>query len=64
MNTSLEEIEVYSAIVFYASLKTIADILSYIKNFTDAKLIFDKRSVDKIYVTKTDPRTPRKENPK
>ena len=64
MSSSLEQIEVYSAIVFYAKLKTAADIMAYIKNFTDARVLFDKRSVEKLFITNKDPRKEKEEDSK
>lgn len=54
--TSIDEFEVFYGIVLFGSVKTIADVKAYIKNFSEAKIVFDKTSPVKLFVTDKDPR--------
>ena len=56
MSEDLGKLECYLGIVVFSSVKTQEDILNYVRQFTDAKLIFDKRAIEHLYITPVDPR--------
>lgn len=54
--SSISEFEVFYGIVLFGRVKTLSDIKNYIRNFSDAHIVFDKTSPLKLFVTEKDPR--------
>lgn len=52
----LEEFEGFFALVVFGKLKHLAQLRDYALNFCDIKLVFDKTSPVKLYITDCDPR--------
>lgn len=53
---SFEEFEGYYAIVIFGQFKALVQLRDYAKNFCDVKLVFDKSSPAKLFITDVDPR--------
>lgn len=54
--TDLADVECFHGIVYYGKLKTSADILNYIRQFCDVKIIFEKKALEHLYICSHDPR--------
>jgi hypothetical protein len=57
--SKIENLDCFFGLVLYGSVKHQQEILEYIKNFSDLKVIFDKRSIDHLYICFEDPRKPK-----
>jgi hypothetical protein len=52
----LSELEVFYACVLFGKYKDIADIIDYIKNFSNVKVVFDKKAPYKLFIIEKPPR--------
>jgi hypothetical protein len=55
-NKAIEEFEGFFALVVFGKFKNLAQLRDYAINFCDVKLVFDKTSPAKLFITDTDPR--------
>lgn len=54
-----ENLKCFFGIISYGSIKSQQELLEYLRRNTDLKLIFDKRSIDHLYICFEDPRKPK-----
>ena len=54
--SEIENLNCFFGLVLYGSVKHQQTILEYIEKFSDLKVIFDKRSIDHLYICFEDPR--------
>jgi len=52
----LVEMELFYAVVLYGKYRDIAQVIDYIKHFSDVKVVFDKKAPFKLYITEKPPR--------
>jgi hypothetical protein len=52
----LGEVEIFYACVLFGKYKAIVDITDYIKNFSDVKIVFDKKAPYKLFITEKPPK--------
>jgi hypothetical protein len=52
----LGEVEIFYGCVLFGKYKDIVDIIDYIKNFSDVKIVFDKKAPYKLFITEKLPK--------
>jgi hypothetical protein len=52
----LGEVEIFYGCVLFGKYKDIVDIMDYIKNFSDVKIVFDKKAPYKLFITEKPPK--------
>jgi hypothetical protein len=52
----LGEFEVFYACVLFGKYKDIADIIDYVKHFSNIKIVFDKKAPYKLFITEKPPK--------
>jgi hypothetical protein len=52
----LGEVEIFYGCVLFGKYKDIADIIDYVKNFSDVKIVFDKKAPYKLFITEKPPK--------
>jgi hypothetical protein len=53
---SFEEFEGFYGLVVFGKFKALAQLRDYAQNFCEIKLVFDKSSPCKLFITDVDPR--------
>jgi len=52
----LGEFEVFYACVLFGKYKDIADIIDYVKHFSNIKIVFDKKAPYKLFIAEKPPK--------
>ncbi|MCS7125189.1 MAG: hypothetical protein NZ932_07255 [Candidatus Bathyarchaeota archaeon] len=52
----LADLELFYAVVLYGKFRDIAQVIDYIKNFSDVKIVFDRKAPFKLYITEKPPK--------
>ncbi|MEM3706012.1 MAG: hypothetical protein QXX59_08915 [Candidatus Bathyarchaeia archaeon] len=56
MKEELAEMELFYAVVLFGKYRDIAQVIDYIKHFSDVRVVFDRKAPFKLYITERPPR--------